>query len=64
MPLQLDVIFDGIALNDFGMFSSYNTFSGIGLATQGFIWESSGIWAQDTPYIGITTIWTTEYLPS
>lgn len=49
-----DVIVVGEALNDFG-FEAYDTISGIGLNTFGFLWDGDGFWAPccDTP----TNVW-------
>lgn len=51
----LDVIIVGDALNSFG-FQAFNTISGLGLNTQGFLWDCSGIWSPaDDPTL--TTTW-------
>lgn len=55
---QLDVIFDGLAIVDDGMISSYNTLSGTGLNTFGFLWDAANIWQKSDTVI--TTVWTVE----
>jgi len=69
MSAPVDVLYQGLALLDLGLNSDYNgigyprVLSGTALNTFGLLWDTQDIWAQDLNYIGITTIWTTEYLP-
>ena len=53
-PLRFDVVISGQALNDQG-FVGFNTVSGVGLMTFGFVWPCQGIWGvADNP---VTTTW-------
>lgn len=45
MNERLEVIFNGLSLVDRGLVSDYNTLSGVGLNTFGFIWAAQDIWA-------------------
>lgn len=56
-----NIIIEGMALNDFG-FVAFDTLSGIGLNSFGFLWDGSEIWTDctfcdDT----ITTLWTDPF---
>lgn len=58
---QFDVIIVGQALNSFG-FVGFNTISGLGLNTFGFLWPCPDIWSP--AYDPVTTVWTLESNPS
>lgn len=56
-PVQ-NIVIEPQAVIDFGFISSYNTFSGIGLLTFGFLWLSSEFWGDcNVCDDSVTTIW-------
>lgn len=55
MSNPVDAIVVGDALNTFGM-EAFNTISGLGLNTFGFLWGCGEIWAPAYP--PVVTIWT------
>lgn len=58
-PLQ-NVIIVGMALNDFG-FVAFDTLSGVGLNTFGFLWDGADIWTDcNICNEDITTIWSSS----
>ena len=58
---MIQVLLDGQTLNDWGFRTSFETITGPGLLTQGFVIGAGDIWAQDYQYAGLpTTIWTIE----
>lgn len=67
---QLDVQYQGLALLDSGLCSDYNglgypnVLSGTCLNTFGLLWANQDSWTKSSEFVGITTIWTIEYLPS
>lgn len=61
MGYPVDPIIVGDALNTKG-FEAYNTVSGLGLNTFGFLWGCSEIWQVNDPTI--TTTWTFQMPPN
>ena len=61
MSAPVDPVIAGEALDDFG-FTAYNTISGLGLNTFGFLWGCGEIWAPAFP--PVTTVWTVYQEPN
>ncbi len=61
LAAPLDVIIVGDSLNTRG-FESFNTISGLGLVTMGFLWDCGNIWAPNDP--SVTTTWTVYNEPN
>ena len=61
MSAPVDPVIAGEALDDFG-FTAYNTISGLGLNTFGFLWGCGEIWAPAFP--PVTTTWTVYQEPN
>ena len=61
MSAPVDPIIVGDSLNDFG-FEAFNTISGLGLVTMGFLWGCGEIWAPAYP--NVTTTWTVYNEPN
>lgn len=57
MAISTQVLLEGQALNSFG-FTAYNTISGLGLNTFGFLWPDSEIWNPWVTEDSVTTTWT------
>ncbi len=55
MAVQFDVIIVGTALESFGL-TGKNTISGLGLVTNGFLWDCADIWGP--AYNEVSTTWT------